>query len=138
MAVTTVARNASLSVVDYRCTAAHGAPAFTEVHGAYSIAYVRCGSFGYESRGQAYELVAGSVLVGRPGDEYRCTHDHAHGDQCLSFQLDPAMVDGLGSRAVGWESCGVPPLPELMVVGELGRAVLDGRSDAGLDEVGLW
>ena len=138
MAVTTVARNASLSVVDYRCTAAPGEPPFTEVHGAYSMAYVRAGSFGYTSCGRSYELVAGSVLVGRPGDEYQCTHDHAHGDQCLSFQLDPAAIDAIGKRAALWESRGVPPLPELMVVGELGQAVLDGRSDVGIDEVGLW
>jgi AraC-like DNA-binding protein len=138
MAVTTVVQHASLSVVDYRCTAAPGEPPFTEVHGAHSIAYVRAGSFGYKSRGQSYELVAGSVLVGRPGDEYQCTHDHAHGDQCLSFQLDPAAVDALGSRAAGWTSGGLPPLPELMVIGELGQAALDGRSDVGIDEVGLW
>jgi AraC family transcriptional regulator len=138
MAVTTVLQHASLSVVDYRCTAAPGEPPFTEVHGAYSMAYVRSGSFGYRSRGQSYELVAGSVLVGRPGDEYECTHDHATGDQCLSFQLDPAVVDAIGERAALWQSAAVPPLPELMVVGELGQAALDGRSDVGIDEVGLW
>jgi AraC-like DNA-binding protein len=138
MAATTVSRRASLSVVDYRCMAAPGEPPFTEVHDVYSMAYVRSGSFGYTSRGRSYELVAGSVLIGRPGDEYRCTHDHAYGDQCLSFQLDAAAVDALGSRAARWESKGLPPLPELMVVGELGQAALDGRSDVGLSEVGLW
>jgi len=138
MAVTTVHQQPSLSVVDYRCTAAPGEPPFTEVHGAYSMAYVRSGSFGYRSRGRAYELVAGSVLVGRPGDEYECTHDHAHGDRCLSFQLDRALVDTIADGMKLWQVSCVPPLPELMVVGELGQAVLDGESDVGIDEVGLW
>ena len=138
MAVTTVHQQPSLSVVDYRCTAAPGEPPFTEVHGAYSMAYVRSGSFGYRSGGRAYELVAGSVLIGRPGDEYQCTHDHAHGDRCLSFQLDRALVDAIFDGAKLWQPGGVPPLPELMVVGELGQAVLDGESDVGIDEVGLW
>jgi AraC-like DNA-binding protein len=138
MAVTTVHQQPSLSVVDYRCTAAPGEPPFTEVHGAYSMAYVRSGSFGYRSRGRAYELVAGSVLVGRPGDEYECTHDHAHGDRCLSFQLDRALVDTIAGGVKLWQVSCVPPLPELMVVGELGQAVLDGESDVGIDEVGLW
>ena len=35
------------------------------------------------------ELVAGSMLVGHPGDEYICTHDHVCGDECLSFFLAP-------------------------------------------------
>jgi len=37
----------------------------------------------------------------------------------------------------GWPAL-LPPLPELMVLGELGQAVLDGRSDLGLDEIGMW
>ena len=56
----------------------------------------------------------------------------------MSFQLDPATVDAIGARAALGQSRGVPPLPELMVVGELGQAALDGRSDVGVDEVGLW
>ena len=52
------------------------------------------------SRGTAFELVAGSILVGRPGDEYVCTHDHhACGDECLSFHLSPGVVEAIGERA---------------------------------------
>ena len=35
---------------------------------------MRTGSFGYLSRGKAFELVAGSVLVGHPGDETPALH----------------------------------------------------------------
>jgi hypothetical protein len=41
-----------------------------------------------------FELVTGSILVGHPGDEYMCTHDHhVCGDECLSFHLAPALAD---------------------------------------------
>ena len=127
-----------IQVVDYVCTATPSSPPFTELHTGYSLSFVRKGSFGYRARGQAYELVAGSVLVGCPGDEFLCTHEHqAGGDECLSFRLSPESLDALGFRVSAWQSRGLPPLPELMVLGELAQAVVDGESDAGLDEVGL-
>ena len=61
---------------------------------------MRKGSFGYRVRGQTFELVAGSILVGYPGDEYVCTHDHhVCGDECLSFQLAPATLEDHRRRA---------------------------------------
>jgi AraC family transcriptional regulator len=133
----------SFSVVDYRCAAGpHDAP-FTEVHGTYAIAYVRKGSFGYRCRGGAFELVAGSVLVGHAGDEFVCTHEHHEcGDECLSFHFSPASAEILGAgsareRASTWRMGGVPPLPELMILGELAQSAADGRSDVGVDEAGL-
>src|SRR5262245_41518674 len=118
MAATTLAQSHSLRVDDYRCTVgAHERP-FTEIHSGFSIAYVRNGSFGYRARGQSHELVAGSVLVGQPGDEYVCSHDHAVGDECLSFHLAPETVDAVGDDARAWGAVSVPPLPELMVLGE--------------------
>ena len=78
-------RRASISVFDYRCTAGPNDRPFVERHESFSVSYVRKGSFGYRLRGQSFELVAGSILVGHRGDEYMCTHDHASGDECLSF-----------------------------------------------------
>src|SRR5262245_16946569 len=86
MAATTIWRSSALSVIDYRCDAGPGDKPFVETHDSFSVAYVRKGSFGYRSLGEAFELVAGSLLVGHPGDEYLCTHDHHDcGDECLSF-----------------------------------------------------
>jgi AraC-like DNA-binding protein len=100
---------------------------------------VRKGSFGYRTRGRAYELVAGSVLVGCPGDEYVCTHDHhVCGDECLAFHLSPDFVDLIGGDRKTWRTGGVPPLAELVVIGELAQAAADGQSDVGLDELGMW
>jgi AraC family transcriptional regulator len=138
MAATTVLERASLRVVDYRCTARPGAPGVVEHHAEHSLAYVRSGSFGYHSRGRRHELVAGSLLIGRPGDEYVCSHDHAHGDRCLSFHLGDDLIDAIADRPGLWQLGCVPPLPELMVLGELGWAAATGKTDVGLDEVGLW
>lgn len=128
-----------IRVVDYRCATGPAERPFTEVHQGYSVSYVRKGTFGYRVRGTAHELVAGSVLVGHPGDEFVCTHDHALcGDECLAFHLPPRFVDLIGGDRSTWRTGGLPPLPELMVLGELAQAVAGGRGDAGLDEVGLW
>jgi AraC-like DNA-binding protein len=137
MVTTTVLRPASISVTDYRCTVGPGDEPCTEVHGGFDLAYVRKGSFGYRARGRWFELVAGSVLAGHPGDEYVCTHEHGYGDECLSFQLAPALVDAIGGRPALWRAGPVPALSELVVLGELAQAAADDQSDVGLDEVGL-
>jgi AraC-like DNA-binding protein len=138
MEVTTLLARESISVVDHRCTFGPTDPAFTEVHGAYSVSYVRSGSFGYRTRGESYELVSGALLVGRPGDEYVCTHEHhGRGDECLAFHFSPALLDGVGLRESSWRSGSLPPLPELVVLGELAQSTVAGTSDLGLDEVGL-
>ena len=126
----------SISVRDFRCTAAPGDKPFAERFACHSISYVRKGSFGCHSRGRFFELVAGSILVGHPGDECVCTHDHVCGDECLSFFLAPELVEAIGDRAEAWRIGSAPPLPELMVLGELAQAAACGRSDIGLDEVG--
>jgi AraC-like DNA-binding protein len=137
MPATVILQRGLLSVSDYHCSVGPADAPFVERHGGFSVSYVRRGSFGYRVRGELFELVAGSVLVGRPGDEYLCTHDHARGDECLSFHLEPALVEALGARGEAWRSGSLPPLPELMVLGELAQAAADGRSDAGLDELGI-
>ena len=112
---------------------------FVELHQSACVAFVRRGSFGYRVRGNLHEMVPGAVLVGRSGDEYLCTHEHrAGGDECLSFHLSPETADMLasGDRAV-WLSGRVPPLPELMVLGELAQAAAERRSTLGIDEAGL-
>lgn len=137
MTATTLLRRGPIAVVDYRCDARPGDAPFLERHAGYSLSYVRTGSFGYRSRGAAYELVAGAVLVGFPGDEYVCTHDHAAGDECLSFELAPELVGAIGGRSDIWRVGAVPPLAELAVLGELAQAAVAGDSDVGPDEVGM-
>ena len=133
---TTLLQRKSISVSDFRCTAVPGDKPFVEQYACHSVSYVRKGSFGCHSRGRFFELVAGSILVGHPGDEFTCTHDHVCGDECLSFFLTPELVQAIGDRAEVWRVGAAPPLPELMVLGELAQTAADGRSDVGLDEVG--
>lgn len=130
-------RNELLSVIDYRCAAGpHDVP-FVERFGSHSVSYVRRGSFGCHMRGRHYDLVAGSILVGHRGDEFLCTHEHyACGDECLSFHLSPELVQSLDESSSTWRVGVVPPLAELMVLGELAQAVANGDSDVGLDEAG--
>jgi AraC-like DNA-binding protein len=132
----TLLQRKSISVSDFRCTAVPGDKPFAEQYASHSISYVRKGSFGCETRGRQFELVVGSILVGHPGDEFICTHDHVCGDECLSFFLDPELVEAIGDRTGVWRVGAVPPLPELMVLGELAQAAADGRSDIGLNEAG--
>ena len=136
MAATTLFESESLSVYDYRCTRGPGDRPFAEMHARHSVSYVRSGSFGCRTLGRAWDFVAGAVMVGRPGQEYTATHEHhACGDECLSVKMSPELADSLG--AADWDLARVPPLPELMVYGELAQAAAEGRTNVGVDEAAL-
>jgi AraC-like DNA-binding protein len=139
MSTTTLLSSGALTVVDYRCDLGPADRPFAEVHENFSLSYTRAGAFGYRSRGAAFELVAGSILVGYPGDEYVCTHDHACGDECLSFHLSPALVETIGDKTSTWRTGVVPPRPELMVLGELAQVAAAGDGPLGpdLEEIGM-
>jgi len=127
-----------ISVVAVRCTARAGETPFEEVHTRHSIALVRRGNFAYRCCGRLFEMVAGSVLIGAPGAQYVCSHEHRDdGDDCLVFQPDPALIESLGADADAWTAGALPPLPELMVLGELALGAVDGRNDLGLDEAAI-
>src|SRR6516164_1191800 len=132
-----VFRSNAVTVIDYRCEAERHDPPFVELHNSFSLSYVRRGAFGCRARGRSFELVAGSILVGHPSDEYTCTHEHLGGDECLSFHLAPALVDAIGYRPDIWRTVCVPPLPELVVLGELAQAAAEGSGEIGLDEIGM-
>jgi AraC-like DNA-binding protein len=136
MSSTTLLQRPTMTVSDFRCSAVPGEKPYAELHQRHSISFVRKGSFGYRCCGKSHELVAGSLLIGSPGTEFVCTHDHVCGDECLSFFFEPELVETIGERAEAWEVGATPPLAELVVLGELAQAAAEGRSDIGLDEVG--
>jgi AraC-like DNA-binding protein len=136
MTRTTLLQRPSISVSDFRCSASADDKPFVEQYRCHSVSYVRKGSFGCRSRGCTFELVTGSILVGFPGDEYVCSHDHVCGDECLSFFPSAELVETIGGQGKVWRIGAAPPLPELMVLGELAQAAACGRSDIGLDEIG--
>jgi AraC family transcriptional regulator len=133
----TTLQSGPISVLDYRCSAGPGDRPFPELHQAYSISYVRSGSFGYRVRGKAFEMVAGSVLIGRPGDEFTCTHEHVCGDECLSFRLAPEIAETVSSDGRIWRAGALPPIAPIMVMAELAQAAVDSTSGVGIDEVGM-
>ncbi|HTO97117.1 MAG TPA: AraC family transcriptional regulator [Myxococcales bacterium] len=133
----TLLESDSLAAVDYRCQAGPGDRPFLERHARFSVSYVISGSFGLRTRGRSYELVAGSILLGYPGDEYLCTHDHARGDHCLSFRFSDELAQSLGGGPAFWRAGSLPPLSGSVVLGELARAAACGRAALGLDEAGL-
>lgn len=137
LTTTTLLSTPRLAVYDYRCNAGPDDVPFPEVHRGHSVSFVQRGSFGCRARGKHHELIAGSLLVGYPGDEFMCVHEHhCSGDVCLSFHLSPDLVDEIRSTRETWRIGSVPPLPELMVLGELAQAVADGRSQIAFDELG--
>src|SRR5689334_25384145 len=115
MAVTTTLyQGAGLSVIAYACDAHRGQRPFVEAHQSHSLSYVRKGSFGCTTVAGSFELVAGSILLGHPGDEYVCTHEHTEGDECLSFRFQPELVDSLRAPNAIWRKGCVEPLPGLV------------------------
>jgi len=132
----TLLERPSVRVVDYRCDRGPGDPAEVERHESFTVAFVRRGSFACRSRAGSFQLVAGSVLVGYPGDEYVCGHDHSAGDECLSIQLAPEVVETIGDPAA-WRAGSLPPHGELMVLGELAQAAVEERVDVAVDEAAL-
>jgi len=121
MQATTLYAGESLSVHHYRCTAGPHDKPFVEVHPRHSISYVCAGSFGCVTLGAEHQLVAGAVLIGRPGQEYMATHEHhGCGDECLSVKLSPGLADELRLGRGGLAA--LPPLPEVMLLGEQVRA----------------
>jgi AraC-like DNA-binding protein len=142
MPIATPLIRGDISVIDYRCDAGPEDRPFPEQHQAFSLSYVRAGSFGCRTRGRSHELIAGSVMVGYPGDEFICTHDHhVCGDECLSFQFSAELVDRLNSSRGDpkkiWRIGALAPHPRLMIIGELAQSAARGQCDLGVDEIGL-
>jgi AraC family transcriptional regulator len=72
--------------------------------------------------------------------DYRCKAgpaDEPFPELHLSFHLAPELAESIGDRSSIWRTGSVPPLPEMMVLGELAQAAADGRSDVAVDEVGM-
>ncbi|HKE94204.1 MAG TPA: AraC family transcriptional regulator [Povalibacter sp.] len=137
MALLRVLRRGAVEVIDYRCTSGPGDRAFVEVHARHSLSFVRRGSFGCRSRGRTLDLIPGALLVGYPGDEYCCSHEHHRGgDECLSFQYTPELIEEIAPRA-DWRVGTVPPLAGFMVLGERAQAAAGTHDSMALDELGL-
>jgi AraC-like DNA-binding protein len=119
----------SPSVLEFTCSTT-----VVSVHAEASLSYVRGGSLTYRAGSRSFELVPGSVLVGRPGVEYTCQHPPGGIGSCIAFRFPPELA---ATFDAGWKTNAVPPLAELTVLGGVAQAAIDGDGDVGLDEVAL-
>lgn len=127
-----------LSVLAYNCSAAPGSAVYAESHGVYSLSCVLAGSFGYHTQGRCYDLVPGALLIGRPGDEFTCTHEHhLGGDRCLSVQMSGAWVEAHVPALAAGVSRALPPLASLMLAAELAQASVTGHSAVSVEEAAV-
>ena len=137
MLASTLLKDGAVRVFDNHCRAGPADTPYLERYDSFSIAYVRRGSFGVVTCGQSFELVAGSFLLGRRGDEFMCTHaHHSGGDECLSFHFRDDALESLGLAARAWVSGALPPVPQLGVLAEQAQAAAARSSELGLDESG--
>ena len=108
------------------------------MHDETSILYIRRGSLSYRAEGKSHDLVTGAMLVGRTGvDGTVLNHERGGAGECLSFRLTPEFIETIGTRPSVWQVGSIPPLAELVVLGELAQATVDGKTDIGLDEIGM-
>jgi AraC-like DNA-binding protein len=129
-------RNEHVAVARYLCTARRGERPFPEQHTSYSIAFVSRGSFGYHVCGRPFQLIAGSLLLGSPGDDYHCTHEHNAGDECVCFHFSAEWVAALPSAGSVFRAGATPPLADIGVIAALTEAAAKGHGEYALDELG--
>lgn len=135
MNVISLFRNEHLAVARYSCTARRGERPFPEQHASYSVAFVSRGSFGYHLRGRPFQLIAGSLLLGSPGDDYHCTHEHHAGDECVCFHFSAEWVDALPGAGSVFRVGATPPLADIGVLAELTEAAAKGYGEYALEEL---
>src|SRR5499427_6343057 len=88
-------------VKDVICDAGpHDSP-FEEKNDYVSIAVVVAGSFKYRSARGAVVLSSGSLLLGSADESFECGHEHGSGDQCVSFNYEPAFFERLAADSAG-------------------------------------
>lgn len=126
-----------VTAIDFRCRAGPRDRPYVEMHTAWSVGYVRRGTFSCTCGGKHYDLVPGSLLLGRPGDEFSCAHEHHTGDQCVAFFFDPELLDDRDVALVPWRSGALPPLRRTATIGALLEQALGHGNGLGLDEIGM-
>ena len=135
--------NATVGIVDYRCSARRGDRPYEERHKRAVISFVRSGSFGYRVGAGATTLGPGALMLGNAGTTYSCDHEHAGGDRCLSVSYDrAALADvaatiGLRDPETPFDRPALPPLARAGAFAHAILAALRGRSAWSAEEVAL-
>jgi AraC-like DNA-binding protein len=137
-----IASGPGWSVSDIVCTAGPHDRPFEEQHDAVCIAAVTQGTFQYRATSGAAILAPGAVLLGNQGTCFECRHEHGIGDRCLSFHVDPDLMEGIvvavpGAKRTTFACPNLPPLPALMPLLAAAEAAREGGDQAELEELTL-
>jgi AraC family transcriptional regulator len=132
----TLARGNGWSVAEMVCTLGPRDRPFEERHGCATIAIVLAGSFQYRSRTGRDLMTPGSLMLGSAGQTFECSHDHGHGDRCVSFSYAPEFLDRLEAAPV-FHALRLPPIRDLSpIIARVVAAAADvGR--ASWEELGI-
>lgn len=94
----TLASGDGWAVSDIACHAGPRDRAEEELHMNFCIAVVASGSFQYQSSAGRELMTPGSLLLGSPGQQFKCGHEHGVGDRCISFAYDAEFFESLASE----------------------------------------
>jgi len=135
-----LARGEGWRVEDVLCTSGPGDRPFEERHATVGIAIIAAGSFEYRSPAGRQLMAPGSLLLGNAGQPFECTHDHAAGDRCLAFQLDPGYFERLAADAgvtPRFHLNRLPPLRALSPFVARALAGLESSAAVAWEELGI-
>jgi AraC family transcriptional regulator len=125
---------------DIACSAGPGDRPFEERHEGVCVAAVTEGTFECRTMHGKVTLAPGALLLGDAGGCYECSHQHATGDRCLSFNFSPDWFDDLAATLPGMRrsTFARPHLPPSVCHLPLIAAAIAARDDAAeLEEIAL-
>ncbi len=82
-----LATGAGWCVEDVVCTCTPQDRPFEEQHAGVTMALVVAGTFQYRTPSGRALMTPGSLLLGNDRQCFRCSHEHAAGDRCVSFHF---------------------------------------------------
>src|SRR5690348_3911683 len=148
LAARTLAQGDGWTVQDIICTSGPKDRSFAEQHQLFSVAMVLAGSFQYRgsnpANGRGELMSPGSMLLGNPGQNFECGHEHATGDRCLSFHYSPDYFEriaadvGLRGNVGAFPVLKFPPFSGLMSLFCRASAVLQKSSASPSEGRLLW
>ena len=135
-----LARGEGFRVEDVVCTSGPRDRPFQERHTEVGLAIVVAGTFEYRSAAGSALMTPGSLLLGNADQDFECVHDHAAGDRCLAFQLEPGYFERLAAEAGAAPRFSMNHLPPLRALAPfIARALagLDREAEPPWEELGI-
>jgi len=134
----TLAAGDQWAVDDVVCTCTPHDRPFEEQHAGVAIALVVAGTFQYRTPAGRALMTPGSLLLGNDGQCFRCSHEHAAGDRCLSFHFAPDYFASLAADA-GVRRPDAPfTSPRLTLPRSLAPLMARARASLASGPIGEW